>query len=138
MTKKFFVNDVMIGLDNIPIVLPDTFFKNVLEDMSSHRLGIACIVDSSKKLLGIITDGDIRRNLINVQKPFSAFFVDDVIDHAIKNPVTCCPTDTLSGAIQIMKTHQVWDLPVVDDQGKLIGLLHLHPAVEAILKTIQE
>lgn len=138
MTDKFFVKDVMIRTDNIPIVLPDTFFKKVLEDMSTHRLGIACVVDSSKILLGIITDGDIRRKLISVQKPFSAFFVDDAIDHAIKNPVTCGPIDTLSEAVQIMKKLQVWDLPVIDDHGVLIGLLHLHPAVEALLKTIEE
>lgn len=138
MTEKFLVKDVMIGLDKIPIVLPDTFFKKVLEDMSTHRLGIACVVDSSKKLLGIITDGDIRRKLISVQKPFSAFFVDDAIDHVIKNPITCGPMDTLSDAVQKMKKLQVWDLPVLDDQGSLIGLLHLHPAVEALLKTIRD
>lgn len=136
MTEKFFVKDVMIGLDKIPIVLPDTFFKKVLEEMSAHGLGIACVIDRSKKLLGIITDGDIRRKLISVQKPFSAFFVDDAIDHAIKNPVTCGPIDTLSQTVQTMKKLRVWDLPVVDDHGALIGLLHLHPAVEVLLKTI--
>ncbi len=136
MTKKILVKDVMIGLDKVPVVFPVTFLKKVLEDMGSYRLGIACVVDSSKKLLGIITDGDIRRKLISVQKPFSAFFVDDAIDHAIKNPATSGPNDTLSNAVETMKQLQVWDLPVVDDHGILIGLLHLHPAVEALLKTI--
>ncbi len=138
MTEKFLVKDVMIGLDKVPIVLANTFLKKALEDMSVHRLGIACIVDDSKKLLGIITDGDIRRKLITVQKPFSAFFVDDAIDHAIKNPATCNSIDPLSEAVQMMKKLQVWDLPVVDNYGTLIGLLHLHPAVEALLKTIGE
>jgi len=136
MTEKILVKDVMIGLDKVPIVLPDTFLKKVLEDMSVNRLGIACIVDDSKKLLGIITDGDIRRKLITVQKPFSAFFVDDAIDHAIKNPAICSPIDFLSDAVQIMKKLQVWDLPVVDEHGTLTGLLHLHPVVEVLLKTI--
>ena len=71
-----------------------------------------------------------------MQKPFSAFFVDDAIDHAIKNPATSKTSDTLSDAVQVMKQLQVWDLPVVDDHGMLIGLLHLHPAVEALLKTV--
>jgi arabinose-5-phosphate isomerase len=136
MTEKFLVKDVMIELDKVPVALADTFLKKVLEDMSVYRLGIACIVDDSKKLLGIITDGDIRRKLITVQKPFSAFFVDDAIDHAIKNPAICSPVDSLSDAVQIMKKLQVWDLPVVDDHGTLTGLLHLHPAVEALLNTI--
>jgi arabinose-5-phosphate isomerase len=136
MTEKILVKDVMIGMDKVPVVFPDTFLKKVLEDMGSYRLGIACVVDNSNKLLGIITDGDIRRKLISVQKPFSAFFVDDAIDHAIKNPATSTPTDTLSSAVQTMKKLQVWDLPVIDDHGVLIGLLHLHPAVEALLKAI--
>ena len=136
MTEKILVKDVMIGLDKVPVVFPDTFLKKVLEDMGSYRLGIACVVDNSNKLLGIITDGDIRRKLISVQKPFSAFFVDDAIDHAIKKPATSSPIDTLSDAVQTMKKLQVWDLPVVDDHGVLIGLLHLHPAVEALLKAI--
>jgi len=46
MTEKILVKDVMIGLDKIPVVLPDTFFKKVLEDMGNYRLGIACVVDS--------------------------------------------------------------------------------------------
>ena len=136
MTEKILVKDVMIGLDKVPVVLPDAFLKKVLEDMGSYRLGIACVIDNSKNLLGIITDGDIRRKLISVQKPFSAFFVDDAIDHAIKNPATSKPTDTLSDAVHVMKQLQVWDLPVVDDRGTLIGLLHLHPAIEALLKAI--
>ena len=136
MTEKILVKDVMIGLDKVPVVLPDAFLKKVLEDMGSYRLGIVCVIDNSKNLLGIITDGDIRRKLISVQKPFSAFFVDNVIDHAIKNPATSKPTDTLSDAVHVMKQLQVWDLPVVDDRGTLIGLLHLHPAVEALLNAI--
>jgi arabinose-5-phosphate isomerase len=103
MTEKILVKDVMIGLDKVPVVLPDAFLKKVLEDMGSCRLGIACVVDNSKYLLGIITDGDIRRKLISVQKPFSAFFVDDAIDHAITNPATSKPTDTLSDAVHVMK-----------------------------------
>ena len=136
MTKKILVKDVMIGLDKVPVVLADTFFKNVLEDMGSHRLGIACVVDDSKKLLGIITDGDIRRKLISVQKPFSAFFVDDAIDHSIKNPATSRPVDNLSDAVKVMEKLQILDLPVVDEKGVLVGLLHLHTAVETLLKTI--
>ena len=53
MTEKILVKDVMIGLDKVPVVLPDAFLKKVLEDMGSYRLGIACVVDNSKNLLEI-------------------------------------------------------------------------------------
>jgi arabinose-5-phosphate isomerase len=68
-----------------------------------------------------------------VQKPFSAFFVDDALVHAIKSPVTIQPTDTLVQAVALMGKKQIWDLPVVDEQGTLVGLLHLHPAIQALL-----
>ena len=90
-------------------------------------------MNAEDKLLGILTDGDIRRKLLKVQKPFSAFFVDDALEHAIRSPLTIQPGDTLVHAIDLMGEKQIWDLPVVNDQGILIGLLHLHPAVKALL-----
>ena len=112
--------------------------KEALDVMNNLRLGIACIVDNENKLLGILTDGDIRRKLIKVQKPLSAFFVDDALDHAIHSPITSKPDDTLEEAVEIMEAKKIWDLPVVDDQGILIGMLHLHPVVEALLQKRRE
>jgi len=102
--------------------------------MGRTRLGIVCITDAAQKLLGILTDGDIRRKLLTVQKPFSAFFIDDALDHAIHAPMTIKPDDTLVHAVDVMGQKQIWDLPVVNDQGTLVGLLHLHPAVQALLE----
>ena len=127
------VSEVMMPLDRIPVIGETVILKEALEEMGRSRLGIACIVDVDTKLLGILTDGDIRRNLLKVQKPFSAFFVDDALDHAIRSPLTTQPNDTLVHAIGLMGQKQIWDLPVVDDQGTLVGLLHLHPAVQALL-----
>ena len=127
------VSEVMLSLDRFPVVPEREILKETLEAMGRSRLGIACIVDSRNKLLGIITDGDIRRKLLKVQKPVSAFFVDDALDNAIKTPVTISPADTLMQAVELMGAKQIWDLPVVDEQGALMGLLHLHPAVKALL-----
>ena len=127
-TKKndnILVSEVMIPLDNFPVILEAVILKEALENMGKSRLGIACIVDKNTKLLGILTDGDIRRKLLKVQKPFSAFFVDDVLEHAIKSPLTIDPSDTLKNAVSLMGEKQVWDLPVVNSQGILKGLLHL-------------
>ena len=103
--------------------------------MGRTRLGIVCITDTDNKLLGILTDGDIRRKLLKVQKPFSAFFVDDALDHSIRNPLTVQPDILLNDAIILMEENQIWDLPVVDTANNLIGLLHLHPAIQALLNT---
>ena len=127
------VDQVMLLPDRFPVMDEREMLKEALEAMGQSRLGIACIVDSDRKLLGILTDGDIRRKLLKVQKPFSAFFVDDALDHAILAPTTTHPDDTLVHAISLMGQKQIWDLPVVDDQGVLVGLLHLHPAIQALL-----
>ena len=127
------VSQVMLPLDRFPVIDEREILKEALDAMGRSRLGIACIVDGANKLLGIITDGDVRRKLLKVQKPFSAFFVDDAIVHAIKSPITICPTDTLRHAVELMGEKQIWDLPVVNEKNELVGLLHLHPAVKALL-----
>ena len=131
--NNLLVSDVMISLGRVPVIGEAVIFKEALEEMGRKRLGIACIVNSQNKLLGILTDGDVRRMLLRVQKPFSAFFVDDALDHAIQSPLTIAPSDTLVQAVRLMDEKQIWDLPVVDASGVLVGLLHLHPAVEALL-----
>lgn len=128
------VKDVMMNLDSFPVILETVIFKEALEEMNNKKLGIACIVNQDKSLKGIITDGDIRRKLLKIQKPLSAFFIDDCIDHAILSPIVANADFTLEKAVEIMRNKQIWDLPVVDNDNKLVGLLHLHPVVEALIK----
>ena len=131
--KKMLVSDVMLGVDRLPVIKEKTILKEALEEMGRTRLGIVCIVNDNNQLLGILTDGDIRRKLLKVQKPFSAFFVDDALDHSIRSPVVVSPGDMLRHAIELMAQKQIWDLPVIENDT-LVGLLHLHPAVQALLE----
>jgi len=126
------VKDVMLNIDSFPIVAENSILKEALESMDYFGFGIACITDNNNQLLGIITDGDIRRKLLSMQKPMPAFFIDDTINQAIKNPTITSSDVSLVNAIKLMEEKQVWDLPVVDND-KLIGILHLHPAVKALL-----
>jgi CBS domain-containing protein len=132
--NSMLVSDVMLARDRFPVVGRRTLLKEALDEMNRHRLGIACIVGEDYQLLGILTDGDIRRMLLKVQKPFSAFFADDALEHAVTTPLKVDPADTLLRAVRLMDEKRVWDLPVVNAQGCLVGLLHLHPAVEALLQ----
>ena len=127
------VSDVMLDIGSFPTVNDSTILKEALERMDDFRLGIACVINHNSQLLGIITDGDIRRKLLVVQKPLAAFFIDDVINQAIKNPVTISSEISLVDAVSLMEEKQVWDLPVVDN-SKLVGLLHLHAAAKALLE----
>jgi arabinose-5-phosphate isomerase len=131
--KALLVSDVMMSVDKFPVIGETVILKEALEEMGKSHLGIACIVNDSHALLGILTDGDIRRKLLKVQKPFSAFFVDDALEHAIRSPATIQPMDTLVDAVNLMEQKQIWDLPVVGKHNILVGLLHLHPAIQALL-----
>ncbi|MDP2127594.1 MAG: CBS domain-containing protein [Pseudohongiella sp.] len=133
--ENILVREVMLELGRVPVVPERMLFKEALEEMGRKKLGIACVIDSQNHLSGIITDGDIRRKLLKVQKPFSALLVDDAIDHSIKTPMVVSPSDTLLSAIRKMDEKQVWDLPVVQTDGTLVGLLHLHPAIKKLLQS---
>jgi len=127
------IKTVMLPLHSFPVVKGDVILKIVLEQMNAKRLGIACVVDNKSNLLGIITDGDIRRKLLSYQKPISAFFVDDCINHMIDHPSKVELNESLNIGLDLMKLKGIWDLPVTQ-KGVLVGLLHLHPVVEALIK----
>lgn len=131
--SNMLVSEVMLTLDLVPLVHEEAILKEAMEEMGRTRLGIVCVIGADKSLLGILTDGDIRRKLLKVQKPFSALLIDDTLDHAIRTPTTIDPDDTLVRAIELMEEKKIWDLPAVSKEGKLVGLLHLHPAVKALL-----
>ena len=126
------IKDVMLSLDGVPVIRASVILKEALEEMSNKKIGIACVVNNDFKLVGIITDGDIRRKILTIQKPLSSIFIDDCIDHAILSPKTIDINDTLEFSINLMGEKKVWDLPVVES-GILKGLLHLHPLVKLLL-----
>ena len=133
LNKNIIVQDVMIALGNFPVVKKDTILKEAIETMGLSNLGIISVVDNNETLLGIITDGDLRRKLLKVQKPLSFLLIDDVIDHCIKEPLTTLFEVKLTDALKIMEDNEIWDLPVVNENKKLIGMLHLHQVVKKLL-----
>ena len=127
------VGDVLLAPADVPVVPQKALLKEALEAMSAKRLGIASIVNADGKLVGIFTDGDIRRMLLRDQKPFPALFADDALDHAVRGPTTVGPDAPLVEAVRLMEERGIWDLPVVDPDGRFVGLLHLHPAIKVLL-----
>ena len=128
------VKEVMMKMGEFPSIEKETILKEALIEMEKINLGLVCIVDQEKKLLGLMTDGDLRRKLLKYQKPISSFFIDDALNHAKLNPVTCNPADDLKKAVKLMGDKQIWDLPVIDNENRLVGLLHLHPAIKKLIE----
>ena len=128
------VGDVALSSDEAVVLGPRELFRVAVEMMSQKRLGIACVVDSDKKLVGVLTDGDIRRMLLRDHKPIAALYTEDVSHYMTEGPKTVSPETDLVEAISFMEQVDVYDLPVVDSSGKLVGLLHMHTAVKHLLK----
>ena len=131
--KKLSIKNILIPNTKIPIVNEKNILKDALELMSIYKFGVCFCINKKGKLLGVITDGDIRRKIIKIQKPFSALLTDDIKDHINKKPKTITINSSLRRSINIMKKNLIWDLPVVDKKNNLQGMLHLHPIVKYFL-----
>jgi CBS domain-containing protein len=126
------VQDVALSLEQTVVLRPNDMFRTAVEKMSKKRLGIACVVDKDDTFMGVFTDGDIRRLLLSDHKPIAALFAEDISQHMTRNPKTTTPGMKLREAISLMEHTDVYDLPVVDGDGRLTGVLHMHAAIKAL------
>ena len=101
--------------------------KDVLWSITKARCGCACVVDGKHKLLGIFTDGDLRRHL----EEDPAVLSRKVSEVMTKNPA-CIGKDKLAAqAFDILKTKKIDELPVVDRTGRVVGLLDVQDLLKA-------
>ncbi len=116
---------------NPPKVFENTPIKDVILEISGKRMGATAIVDETgKKVLGIITDGDIRRML--EKNTFSADTV--AADIMTSNPKKINRKLLASAALQIMETYSITQLIVVDDDDIYVGMIHLHDILKEGIK----
>ena len=116
----------MKKLSEIPVLEENASLKKALDVMSQKRLGIACFVDNTGKLKGLLTDGDLRRLLLTKQSPLPALLVSDALIFGNTNPLVAFEEDEIIRLRDVMNEKQIWDLPIVDSNHKLIGLVHRH------------
>lgn len=125
--RQLFVKISDLMSQDLPIVNADTSIQEAIITMSSGRLGTVFIQDQNRKLLGLVSDGDIRRALLkpdfNIQ--------DRVINIANTAPKSINNADMLaSDALTLIEKYKIQLLAVLEDD-KLIGAIHLHTLVEA-------
>ena len=128
------VDSLMLLLPEVPVLGQGDNVRVALEQMTRHHLGLACIVDAEGRLQSVLTDGDVRRTLLQLQKPVSALLADEASRHGTSNVTTVAPHTALRDAVAKMGELGVWDLPVVELDGQLIGVLHLHPVVQELIQ----
>lgn len=127
------VADVMHSGDEVAWVKPNDSLKHVVIEMSARPLGAACVVSGDHRLLGLVTDGDVRRALRN-HDDIRLLRASDVMT---ATPVTVSPDALVHDALALMENRpsQIYVLPVVDPDTRICGgLLRLHDIYRSPVK----
>jgi Predicted sugar phosphate isomerase involved in capsule formation len=122
------VKHLMHTGEDLPKVSPETPMNKVLYEISNKRLGLTTIVDENDTLLGIFTDGDLRR-LIDKQQGFDVNM--KVSEVMIKNPLTISQEERAVHALERMNEKKITQFVVVDDANKVIGIISMHDLIQA-------
>jgi arabinose-5-phosphate isomerase len=117
------VENVMHTGDQVPRVLPGALMPEVIYEMSRKALGHTAVVDATGQLQGIISDGDLRRIL---QKEGSRALQLSAAECMTRNPVTISRKELATKALNQMESRRITSLMVVDEHGRLDGVVHIH------------
>lgn len=118
------VDRLMHAGDRLPLVQPATPLPDVVTVMSSKGFGMTCVIDGDAPptLLGVITDGDLRRQL-SANPSLMTLTATDVMT---TTPITIAPSALAVQALNVLEERRVTSLVVVDDAHHVLGILHLH------------
>lgn len=116
------VESLMHTGNALPCVTPQTKMPDVIYEMSRKKLGVTAVVESDR-LVGIISDGDLRRLLEKRGKDVMDLSAGEAMT---KNPKTIAAGEFAAAALALMEEKKITSLMVVDDAGKLEGIVHLH------------
>jgi arabinose-5-phosphate isomerase len=122
------IADVMHAGDDIPRVGPDATLGDALLEMSRKRLGMTAVVDADNRLLGLYTDGDLRRSLADPSNDVRSTRIDKVMT---RTPVTIDADALAVEAAQLMETHKINALLVLDGERRVVGALNIHDLLRA-------
>jgi arabinose-5-phosphate isomerase len=122
------ITDVMHAGDDVPAVGPEATVSEALVEMSRKRLGMTAVVDADRRLLGLYTDGDLRRSLDDADV--------DLRTTPIARVMTKAPKTIDAGALaveaaQLMEAHKISGLLVVDAEQRVVGALNIHDLLRA-------
>ncbi|MBW2658735.1 MAG: KpsF/GutQ family sugar-phosphate isomerase, partial [Deltaproteobacteria bacterium] len=119
---KVKVSEVMLAGKDVPLISPDDSGAMAVRELNEKNKGAVLVVDQDNCVLGIVTDGDVRRAVM-----------DDISLHGIstaelmtRDPICTNGSQMAADALSIMQQHEITALPITDDSGLLQGMLHLH------------
>jgi arabinose-5-phosphate isomerase len=121
------VRDVMRGEKDAPSVHASASLMEAVREVSRGRLGMTAIVDDERRVIGIFTDGDIRRTL-EKGCDFQSTPVAEVMTH---HPQAIRPERLAAEAVEVMERQRINQMLVVDERGRLLGALNMHDLFRA-------
>ena len=121
------IGDVMHTGEDVPRVRAGETVSNALVEMTRSRLGMTAVVDAADHVLGVFTDGDLRR-AIESDIDMKRTCIEDVMTRSC---VTVAPEMLAAQAVHVMQQHAISGLPVVDDSMRLVGALNMHDLLRA-------
>jgi arabinose-5-phosphate isomerase len=122
------IADVMHAGDQIPAVGPDATLGDALLEMSRKRLGMTAVVDADRRLLGLYTDGDLRRSLSDPTTDVHGTPIERLMT---RTPVTIDADALAVEAAQLMETRKINALLVIDGDRRVVGALNIHDLLRA-------
>ena len=117
-----YVEQIMRTGDDVPKVLTGTSLTTALVEMSKKRMGMVAVVDGADHVVGILTDGDVRR-LFEKNQDVRTLLIDEVMS---SKPRTIAPHVLAVSAVDMLETQRISQVLVADDAGVLIGALNIH------------
>lgn len=124
------LEEIMAKGNNVPMVHESASLKDAIYEISSKRFGMTAVVNDAGELVGIITDGDLRR-LLEKTMEISNLKARDIMN---KTPKTISKDVLASRALQVMENYKITSLIVADESNKPEGIIHLHELVNLGLK----
>jgi arabinose-5-phosphate isomerase len=122
------ITDVMHAGDEVPRVRQDATLSEALVEMSRKRLGMTAVVDADQRLIGLFTDGDLRRTLDDASLDVRTAMISELMT---RQPRTIAADQLAVEAARLMETHQISGLIVVDEAGRAVGALNIHDLLRA-------
>jgi arabinose-5-phosphate isomerase len=116
------VEQLMHAGDRVPAVTTATAMKDVIDEMNRKGLGMTCVVEDGNRLVGVITDGDLRRHMTGTLR----IAEQTAGDLMTRTPVTVDSRMFAVEALNIMERRKITAVVVVDDEQRVVGVLHLH------------
>ncbi len=125
------ISDVMHTGDAVPVVSEETLIKDAIYEISSKKMGITTVVNSSGKIVGVISDGDLRRWMEKTEKSGENLLTKKARDIMTRNPKLAVKDALAAGAVAVMEKNSITCLIVSDGDKKPEGVIHLHDLLKA-------